>query len=210
MALPWLDNPLYHDPYHQDPNTGLWKPRWTPDSRRPWRPGQDRRAWVWPRDKKMSGTPVTSWQRWKDLFTGKGPAIIAGCDRTKFEPTRPAWSNWWDLDNLDYELPDRWPDTAGLRGRRYDFNTRRYTSNWDQPNVFSDAKWGTNPLKPRDDRLPLYVRFPSGQEWTRRNGFVTPFNNGPDGNDFRNRGGTYYWDWARPEPLGFYAPFLHN
>ncbi|MCJ1327585.1 hypothetical protein MMC10_004256 [Thelotrema lepadinum] len=199
MTLRFLNHPIYQDPWIYGPHGP--EPRWAPDSGKPWKKGQSKGAFIWPRDKKMNGPPVKSWQRWKDVFSGKGPAIYVG-DRTQFGPSRRVWSNWLDEDNLGYQehYNDATPRSR-WKGKRYDFNARKYTADWDRPNVFSDVKWGRDPTNPEAGDIPLYFRSPSGLEWTRYFGDYYP---GIQNTPFGYRLGTNQWDWARPFPCGYW------
>ena len=193
-ADPYGDLP-YQDPRWDD---GLGPvPRWAPDSRKPWKPGQSKGMFVWPRDKNMKGTPLKSWQRWKDVFTGKGPAMYFA-NRRQFGPTRADWSNWINpaevFDSLGYRDEHEFDRSAWDDDLRYDFRTRKYTTRWRRPEVWSDVKWG------KKSSIPLYVRNGLGMEWTMRNGRIAPFDNTEYGNDFRYRGHTDHFDWARPQP----------
>jgi hypothetical protein len=193
------NNPIYHDFYRNA------TPRLTPDARKPYKSGQSKGAWIWPRDKDTSGPPWRSAQRWKDLFTRKGPAIFLG-KRQRYGPTRNIWSNWAEFDNLGYrdeldrDLDSEWQ----WCGKKYDFRTRRYTRDWHNPHVWSDVKWGS-------DGYPLYIRNAFGTEWSRRNGILPPSNINPlytnprDRNDFEYDQWTGQLDWMRPQPEGYYA-----
>ena len=184
------------------------QPLWTPDSHKPWKPGQSRGAWIWPRDKRLRSTPLGSKRRWADVLTGKGPGIFVG-DRRRFGPTRNTWSNWAGqpriFDSLGYRNED--PDHRWIPGqdawRKYDFRKRRYTNAWHSPDVWSDVKWG------RDRDIPLMFRDGWAQEWNFGKGYVLPHDSSLWGNDFRHRFYTPQWDWARPAPRWFWDPFLH-
>ncbi|KAI4151028.1 MAG: hypothetical protein LQ340_003740 [Diploschistes diacapsis] len=210
MNIPNFPNVPNHlwDPHNRQIDG--YQPAWRPDMGKRWRPGQSKMAYIWPRDKKMKGPPQKSWQRWKDILTGKGPAIFVG-DRTQWGPTREVWSNWLDLDNLWYMNPaeDRTEQWNPWKGKKYDFNRRRYTQNWDHPAVWSDVKWGKDPLQRGTNRrdFPMYVRHFDGQEWTARNGYVRYGDVGPNGNDFRYNYASRFWNWAAPEPRGFWEHF---
>ena len=185
-------------------------PPWRPDSRKRRKPGESRGAWIWPRDKDMNDTPLTCWRRWKDLFTGKGPAIFVG-DRTTFDPTRPVWSNWPEFDNLFYREAQRhdWTPPEWWQNKKYDFSEREYTEYWrNDPNVWSDVKWGKNPQNPNGRAVPLYCRDSVGRESTIQVPDAGMLNNGPDGNDFRYRPGWWGWDWNTPFPLQWWQPWL--
>ena len=198
---------MFQDPRWEDGLGPL--PRWTPDAGKPWRPGQSKLAWIWPRDKRLKNSPLGSKTRWADVLTGKGPGVFVG-DRTRFGPTRATWSNWVTpsqaFDSLGYRDEHRaHVRTPGeARGGRYDFRRRRYTRDWFRPEVWSDAKWG------RDGDVPLYWRDGWGQERTLRNGLVRPFDNSRWGNDFRYRAHTDHVDWARPEPQMAWDGMLHD
>ena len=197
----------YQDPHWEDHFGPV--PPWTPDSHKPWKPGQNKGAWIWPRDKPLrNDSPLASKRRWLDVMTGKGPGIFIG-NRTRFGPTRATWSNWTTpaevFDSLGYR--DEHRSHIGLPGQdaqgRYDFKKRRYTRDWQRPDVWSDVKWG------RGSNNPLFVRDGWGREMTHRNGLVLPFDNTERGNDFRYRFHTDHFDWARPEPDCVYEPLLH-
>ena len=191
---PRQDN-RYQDAHWEDDYGPL--PTWTSDSRDPWKPGQSLGAFIWPRDKRISNTPLRSWRRWKDVFAGKGPGIWLA-DRRRFAPTRAHWSNWDDpvFDSLGYRSEPALNESSA-KPKRYDFRKRKYTENWLRPEVWSDAKWGN------DSEIPLYFRDGWGHEWTRRNGSIYPFDNSRFGNDFRYRHQTHFYDWARPEPAHY-------
>ena len=202
MALRFLNNPIYNDPHFDGPYGP--EPGWAPDSRKPWKKGQSKGAYIWPRDKKMNGPPTKSWQRWKDIFSGKGPHIFAVGDRTQFGPSRPVWSNWQDLDNLGYQDQyNKVSRSPWWEGKRYDFNARKYTTHWDRRKVWSDVKWGRDPANPANpgSEIPLYFRSPNGVELTRFFGDYYPNALGPLGfNPFAYNPNTAHWDWARPFP----------
>ena len=207
-------HPHWYNAQHLDPGLG-GQPRLPPDARRPWKPGQSKAAWIWPRDKKMGGTPLGSKQRWKDLLGRKGPAMFIG-NRTKYGPTRNTWSNWNDdygiFDNLGYEndyaqcmtSPERW------KGKSYDFRTRKYTSKWDQPGVWSDVKYGRG-------GDPVYCRDFIGGEHTLRCPNLPHWQDVEENpgywqygmvNDFAYNPGTGYLDWQRPDPAFFWQNYL--
>ena len=182
----------YHDPQWEDLAAGPI-PRWMPDSRKPWKPGQETKCWIWPRDKR---TKNPSWQRFKDIMTGKGPPVFVG-SRLSYYPNKSTWSNWNrpPFDNLGYYEGDfRRTPVVFDNSKRYDFNKRRYTKDWCRTDVWSDVKWG------KKGRHPLYWRDGWGREFTRHNGLVHPLNSGRRRNDFRYNENTPYFDWARPEP----------
>lgn len=201
-------DPRWDNSQHVDPRLD-GEPRLTPDARRPWKPGQSKGAFIWPRDKKMGGTPLRSKQRWKDLLNGKGPAIFAG-NRTKYGPTRNTWSNWndWWLNTLGYQddSAECLTSPAQWKGKKYDFQTRKYTTNWNHPAVWSDVKYGIGgfPVYWRDWRgnertlrqpeLPHWLRVandPLLQEQLQAEGRI---------NDFAYNPNTEFFDWQRPEP----------
>lgn len=202
-------NDIFLKTWRRDPFTADPIPRWTPDSRKPWKPGESRGAWIWPRDKNMGGSPLHSWQRWKDVFTGKGPAMFKVSDRTQIRPTRPVWSNWREYDNLGYPYPERHDLNDTVRtdwqNKRYDFKTRKYTTDWiTKPHsVWSDALWGRN-------GQALYHRDIRGNEHTWRFGNVGRGNIGPLGNDLAYRRDTTHWDWRRPVPAAAWMPLMHH
>lgn len=192
-------NPLkmafMEDP-HWDDTIGPVPP-WAPDAGKRWKKGQSKGCWIWPRDQKMTGPPLGSSRRWKDVLSGKGPPVYFG-NRTRFGPTKNTWSNWIDpaFDNLGYRDEHHMDNLARQPDytRAYDFKKRRWTKNLNSPEVWSDVKWG------KDKWMPLYVRNGLAQEWTLRNGFVNPYDNTALGNDFRYRGHTNFWDRQRPWP----------
>ncbi|KAL9579482.1 MAG: hypothetical protein Q9212_005082 [Teloschistes hypoglaucus] len=136
-------------------------------------PGQPRKPQiVWPRDKKQKG--AHTWDRWKDLFSGKGPDMWVGRQGDN-GPNRQAWSHWGyghggdAFDNLGYrdkrdggpEGPDGWNSWMGNRSveKKYDFNTRRYAIPHDE--MWSDIKWD------RKGKTWLYLRDSHGNKETR-------------------------------------------
>ena len=191
---------FYRDDHVWDFDNDCPVPRWNPDSGKPWKPGKSKGAFIWPRDKKMRGPPTTSWQRWKDLFTGKGPAIFVG-DRTRVEPARPVWSNWMEFDDLGYQgqHDDRTPEHL-WRGKRYDFNARKYTADWYRPGVWSDVKWGRDQRLPGRPAVPLYIRDHNGVECSMWSGSGV--------NEFRYNHLTSHWDWKRPQPWFFWQNWM--
>ena len=192
--------------FRYDPEFRQWYPipRWLPDSHRPWKKGESKAAWIWPRDKRLKNSPLGSSRRWKDILTGKGPGIFVG-DRTKFGPTRRTWSGWTQGDNHGYIQKDGMSRKSPFCGGpmpKYDFNAREYTHGWNDRNVWSDVKWG------RDGNIPMYVRNGVGEEWTYGTGYISPW--GGQINPFAHNPWTPYMDWARPEPQRFWRPFLHD
>lgn len=186
----------YLDPHNQDNNGPV--PPWRPDGRKRWKPGQSRAAYIWPRDKGVTSNPSHSWRRLKDVLTGKGPGIWIG-DRRSFGPDRATWSNWQAFDNLGYR---REPDEiaglyAGPGNKRYDFYTRKYQVPTNH--TWSDVKWERR----RHPKYCFYHRDETGEEWcdlpTGDSGHP-----GPEGNMFRYRDNTRYFDWVRPRNNDFY------
>ncbi|MCJ1410777.1 hypothetical protein MMC19_004863 [Ptychographa xylographoides] len=160
------------------------------------RHGRRRLRMIWPKDKQMNSTPHSSWTRWKDIFTNKGPMIYIGRGGT--EPHRPLWSRWMDendlglgFDNLGYrdnrEELEIWPLDPDLR---YDFLTRKYRKigRGGAP-MWSDVKWarGGGPQHALYHRDELGIEYIDGQSGAAH---PTRFRYNPD---------TPYWDWARPE-----------
>ena len=160
--------------------------------------GRGNFQFVWPRDKGEQNSPRTSWRRWKDVFTGKGPGIWITREGD-LTPHRPLWSNW-----VDAALDGKGFDNLGYRDNRdefrepiphhikYDFRTRKYRPF--HMNMLSDVKWerGRHPI------VPLYTRDAIGVEEVH----IDQAN--PWHNPFAYNENTPYWDWARPSPNDYY------
>ena len=177
----------------RDPKTPDWqgpRPNWLPDSRKPYKHGEAKACFIWPRD-KHSKKPLSSWQRWKDVATGKGPPVFIG-SRTSFSPTKDQWSNWLEYDNFGYRvgapdiinpMPDR---------QKYNFRTRRFTNDPFREDVWSGIRRG-----PKGEGIPTMVRDAYGGEWTSQGGMVPPWN--PWSNPYRYNPWTSHWDYLSPD-----------
>ena len=147
---------------------------------------------VWPRDKKNS-----TWGRWKDIFTGKGPDIWVS-KRSSDGPHKPVWSGWkrgptngW-WDNLGYRYMKRnetYPPSWARRpvDERYDFQARKYRD-CHRPDIRSDVKW-SNGKRP----VPLYWSDRFGNEYRNINVEVPGYPLWR--NPYRYRRRTKRWDW---------------
>ncbi|KAI4243153.1 MAG: hypothetical protein LQ352_007096 [Teloschistes flavicans] len=201
-----------HDQDFHDPNFSLGQAPQAPTHP----PGQPRKSQiVWPRDKKQKG-PHT-WDRWKDLFSGKGPDMWVGRQGDN-GPNRNAWSHWGYggeqlPDNLGYRDerdggvagPDGWHSWMGNRSveEKYDFKTRRYQKPHDT--VWSDVKWD------RKGQNWLYVRSRFGGKhtraeiWHRMTDGELALANHWNLHPFDYKSFTPHWDWYRDEmPLDWY------
>ena len=189
MAYKFRDQYTYLDPHWRDRTVPV--PRWMPDSQRPWKTGQPRGAFIWPRDKGQTNTPPRSWRRLKDIFLGKGPGIWIG-DRRSYGPHRPTWTNWLEHDNAGYRNAY---DQAAVLGnkklgtKRYDFKTRTYRA--PRHDTWSDAKWERR----RHPKEPLYYRNRDGEEI-----YDLGFNSNP----FAYSPYTPWFDWGRPSNNNYY------
>ena len=199
--MPVNGYPRYNPEQYRDPHQYNHRgpiPRWRPDQQKPWRPGQPKGAFIWPRDKGITNSPSHSWRRLKDVLTGKGPGIWIG-DRRKFGPHRPTWSNWPMYDNLGYqETRNEVDEVAGFYGgpetKRYDFRTRKYQI--PTRYTWSDAKWERR----RHPKHSHYNRNVYGQEWCELQA-----NSGwPGTNVFRYRDNSPWFDWGRPRRNHYY------
>lgn len=163
--------------------------------------GRRNLAFVWSRDKERLNKPLTSWRRWKDAFTNKGPDIWVAREG-KLEPNRPVWSNWMDedthgfgFDNLLYR-----DNRDGLRylsrydpNRKYDFKKRKYGPA--KEGVWSDVKWD----RERDPKTALYTRDHLGTQ-NFMNDVEYPLMDNPFEYDSQNP----YWNWGYPGDHEFY------
>ncbi|KAL8640396.1 MAG: hypothetical protein Q9228_002683 [Teloschistes exilis] len=180
-------------------------------------PGKPRKPQVvWPRDKKQKG--AHTWDRWKDLISGKGPDMWVGRQGDN-GPNRQAWSHWGygvdgdEFDNLGYrdkrdggpEGPEGWHVWMGTRSaeKKYDFNTRRYEIPHDK--MWSDVKWDSK------GKTWLYRRTRTGGKETRAEIWqrLTPAEwarTAQQGlHPFDYKYFTPHWDWYRDElPLNWF------
>lgn len=166
--------------------------------------GRRNLAWVWPRDKGRLNKPLTSWRRWKDVFTNKGPDIWVGREG-KLEPNRPLWSNWMDedaygfgFDNLLYRDNRDHPlyRTRLDPNRKYDFKKRKYGP--PKAGVWSDVKWD----RERHPKTALYCRDHIGRPYKMDDVHnpqrYNPFEYDPD------QQLSPYWNWGHPDNSGYY------
>ena len=189
MVYKYRTQAAYLDPHWEDDAGPV--PRWRPDDQRPWKTGQSRAAFIWPRDKGQTNTPPFSWRRVKDILTGKGPGIWIG-DRLSYGPHRPTWTNWLEHDNLGYRNAYDQLAYFGnkkLGSKRYDFNTRRYQT--PRQNTWSDVKWERR----RHPKIPHYHRDRDGEEWYDTEADINPFRYNVD---------TDWFDWGRPHDDQYY------
>jgi len=165
--------------------------------------GKQRLAWVWPRDKGIHNSPLSSWTRWKDVLTKKGPGVWISREGS-LSPNRPLWSRWMDedefgqLDNLGYRNDQCEIGLSSLDPNvRYDFKSRKYEKA--HTGMWSDAKWerGRNPKR------PLYYRDAVGVERYDWDGVWPADNPFAYNRDHPNRE-TPYLDWARPGSNSYY------
>jgi hypothetical protein len=100
-----------------------------------------RRAFIWPSDGKRKST----WGRWKDLGSGKGPDIYVA--PLSQRPTRNHWKNRMQDINLNEqgEIEAREDARRAMPWARrdpdepYDFRTREFRK--DKPGVWAEAVW---------------------------------------------------------------------
>ncbi|MCJ1243280.1 hypothetical protein MMC30_000477 [Trapelia coarctata] len=162
--------------------------------------GRRNLAFVWPRDKGKLNKPLTSWRRWKDAFTNKGPDIWVGREG-KLEPNRPLWSNWMDEDSWGFGFDNLlYRDNRKARylsrynpNRKYDFKKRKYGP--PKEGVWSDVKWD----RERHPRTALYTRDHLGAQ-TKTDDVLNPL----PGNPFEYDSEAFYWNWGRQDDDGYY------
>lgn len=143
-----------------------------------------RPQFVWPRDGKNGST----WGRWKDIFTGKGPDIFVTARGQR--PTRARWAN---RPTMDPFVPD---DNVGAmpfihRRDPYDFRRRRYRR--DDKWTWIDARWDRNRLN-RERNYPTAYRCRHG-DWYQMYQHPHGFEIGADGH------GPQFEHW-HPEMMG--------
>lgn len=121
-------------------------------------PSRRRPQFVWPRDGRNSST----WGRWKDVVSGKGPDIFVA--RGGQRPNRNSWARrpWLDPLLPDDTLPAMpWADST----RPYDFRRRRYKH--DDRWTWWDARWERNRLG-KERNYPTAYRCRHG-DWYQMN-----------------------------------------
>lgn len=187
---PNLLKPCQYDPIYGGPI-----PAWQPQQyAHTWRHDKKKQI-VWPRDKKQRG--AHTWDRWKDVFTGKGPDMWIS-RQNSFGPHRPIWTGWksphhnhefWDNLGYQYRKDDEMQPLRAQRRRweKYDFKSRRYRM--PKAGVWSDVKWN------HDASFPLYWRDQYAEEAVAPEFDGGAFNQGFGPNPFRYQHGTLVWDW---------------
>ena len=143
---------------------------------------------VWPRDKRQTG--ARSWDRFKDILTGKGPNMWLR-ERGSDGPHRPLWSEWLEFGNLGYrDSTDELPPLFDFPDHVYDFRSRKYRRRG--PTLWSDAKWPSRPNL--DAEGPHYIRNASGRHWSRT------ANHSNELNRWRHHSCVPQWNWEHPPP----------
>jgi hypothetical protein len=121
-----------------------------------------RRAFIWPSDGKRKST----WGRWKDLASKKGPDIYVA--PLSQRPTRNHWKNRMQDFNLNElgEIESRedasraMPWANRYLDKPYDFRTRKFRR--DRPGVWADAVWPRHDADQFDQPLSYRCRH---DEW---------------------------------------------
>jgi hypothetical protein len=191
-----------HFPSHFDHTRGPYRHRpaeWCP-MRRQWiqdgrilRDVKASKAFVWPKDGKNG----TTWGRFKDILTNKGPDIYLTMsadknDRVHNRPTRGTWSGHRNLDPLSFESSYRfssqknapWTKKGILGGRMpgmsYDFRTRNYQV--PHARMWTDAVWQPDPRKNKRNLYPEAIRNIYG-EWFQDRHYLPQYFGGPVDNE---------------------------